>query len=254
MRRVLVHRPQGRARHLVAERPVPPRRVRLGPVEPVPQRAHQHPVQQPVEHDLVPGPAPAELCLQVVAQRRAVLLVGHHEGRGERPQEPLGKLLLYVIGGGQQHGGAVEFGRTARRGSGVPGLVPAHLPYAAGPPRPRTVHRVVGEDERGRAPDDRRLPDLHPQRLAALRHDPPRTPQRQAQGQIRPVREPQRPGCAQHRTAEHRAPAPHAPQQLVEHVHDVHDMQSRDDPGRSPVHDGRAPMVRQAAAAMDWVP
>lgn len=93
VRRVLVHRPQGRPRHRVAERPVPPRRIHLGPVESVPQRAHQ----QPVQHDLLARPPAADLPLQVVAHRGAVLVVGDHEGRRKRPQKPLRQLRTHVV-------------------------------------------------------------------------------------------------------------------------------------------------------------
>ncbi len=164
--RVGVQSGQRGADDVVTERAIPGRRCGFGPVEPFAQRAHQQPVQHPVEHDLPARPRQRQLRLQIVPQRPAVLGIGDHREPRQHPQQPLRDLGPDVVGADHQHGRL----RLGQAGSGR-----------------------VGEGERIGPAHDRRLTRRDPARLAITGVEHPAAAHRCAQGQRRRLTQQQRP-------------------------------------------------------------
>jgi hypothetical protein len=208
-----VQQAQRAAHHRVTPGGVPARRSTAGPVEVLAQRAHQHPVQQPVEDDLLARRIGGDLGGEVVPHGVGSVAGAHPQDDGQRVQQPATDLAAHRIGADDQGR------RVLRAGTGVVPAEPVPGPALLGRRAERAARdgfgpgaHLVDEEKRCGTPHDHRLTDAQTLGRAVLRHDPAASAKDGAQGQRRAVHEVQRPRRGQGRTAEQRALGPHSAQ------------------------------------------
>lgn len=226
----------------------PPRRwLAAGPVEPLAQRADQHPVEQPVEHHLLAGDVERHFGGEMVQHRVAGAsgLDPQHHGQGV--QQATADLTAHRIGADDQGGRA-----RAGRGAVVPAepvsgtaLVGGGAEFAAGQRFRRRIEFVDEHERSGTAHDDC-LVRAEPLRRAVVRDDPAGAVEHCGQGQWRAVDEVQCPRRGQRRTAEERPVGANAAEQITE---DVHLREGR----RSDRNSGALPMEPSAATRLTVV-
>lgn len=198
----------------------PGRRVPLRAVEPGPQCAHQHPVQQSVQHHLLTGDVQRRLGGQLVQHRIAVSTAGQVQHRGQRVQQAAADLAPHRVGADHQGGGPGTGRAVVIPADPVPGAAVlgfrAHLPARD---RLRGGVQIVDEGERVRPlhHDGVTIAQLHGG--AVLGNQPTLAVENGAQRQRRTVHETQGPGRGQLRAAEQRAVGTYAAAQVTEYVH-----------------------------------
>ena len=215
------------ADHRVAVRGVPGRWLAAGPVEPLAQRAHQHPVQQSVEDDLLARGVDGDLGGEEVAHGVGRAAGCDAQDVGQRIQQPPADLAPYRVGADDQRRGAVG---SLQVGADVgAAVVPAEPVAGAALLGRRAVLAaldrlglgpdLVDEGERRGTPHDHRVAGGDLLGRATLRDDPPGSLEDGAQRQRGAVHEQQRPGRRQGRTAEQRPLSSYTAEQITEGVH-----------------------------------